>query len=181
MRASDLFQHKISIAAILIVIAFSAGIVVWSYTSHLASQPYLTVTSSVSFTVTSTYSPVTSSPTFASTPTQPEWLTTSYQVIQYTEASNYVGQSVTVEGMIVFTYTSDTGTTFLDFHYPYQGYFYAVIFVGDLSNFRFQPSSFYLNKEVRITGMVQLYNGVPEIIVRSPSQIEVAHMGFNYP
>src|SRR5208337_4447585 len=178
MRASDLLQHKVSVAAILIVIiSFSAGIAVWSYTSHLASQPYLTVTSSL--TVTSTYSPVTSSPTFASTTTNPEWLPTSNQIIQYTVASNYVGQFVTVEGMIVYTYSSDTGTTFLDFHYPYQGFFYAVIFVGDLSNFRFQPFSFYLNKEVRITGTIQLYNGDPEIIVRSPSQIEVAYMGFN--
>lgn len=181
MRAFALLQHKVSIAAILIVlIAFSAGIAVLSYTNHLTSQSYLTVTSSVSLTVTSTYSPVTNSPTSVPT-TNPEWLPTSNQVIQYTEASNYVGQSVTVEGTIVYTFSSDTSTTFLDFHNPYQGYFYAVIFVGDLSNFRFQPSSFYLNKDVRITGTIQLYNGVPEIIVRSPSQIEVAYMGFNYP
>lgn len=185
MRASDLLQRKVSVAAILIVIiAFSAGIAVWSYTTHLASQAYFTVTSSVvssvSITVTSTYSPVTSSPTFVSA-TSAEWLPTSNQVIQYTEASNYVGQSVTVEGIIVYTYSSDTMTTFLDFHYPYQGYFYAVIFVGDLSNFRFQPSSFYLNKDVRVTGTIQLYKGTPELIVWSPSQIEVAYMGFNYP
>lgn len=55
------------------------------------------------------------------------------------------------------------------------------IFASDLSNFEFSPSSFYMNKEVRITGTIQLYNGAPEIVVHSPSQIEVGYMGFSYP
>jgi micrococcal nuclease len=70
---------------------------------------------------------------------------------------------------------------FLDFHDPYQGYFVAVIFSSDVKNFPFPADSFYRNKEVRITGTIQLYQGAPEIIVHSPSQIEVACMGFNYP
>jgi DNA/RNA endonuclease YhcR with UshA esterase domain len=32
-----------------------------------------------------------------------------------------------------------------------------------------------------VTGQIQMYQGAPEIIVRNPSQIEVAYMGFNYP
>jgi len=69
----------------------------------------------------------------------------------------------------------------LDFHDPYQGYFVAVIFSSDVKNFPFAADSFYRNKEVRITGTIQLYQGAPEIIVHSPSQIEVACTGFNYP
>jgi micrococcal nuclease len=70
---------------------------------------------------------------------------------------------------------------FLDFHDPYQGYFQVTIFASDVKNFQFSPASFYLNKEVRVTGTIQLYEGAPEIIVHSPSQIEVAYLGFNYP
>jgi hypothetical protein len=99
-------------------------------------------------------------------------------VIQYTEAGSYVGQVKTVEGTIVYTDVSGPNV-FLDFHYPYQGYFYA--YIPSASNFGFSPASFYLNKEVRVTGTIVLYNGTPEIIVYSPSQIEVAYMGFNYP
>jgi len=102
-------------------------------------------------------------------------------VVSYLQASNYAGQSKTVEGTVVRTYTSSKGNVFLDFHDPYQGYFDAVIFSNDVANFHFNPASFYLNKEVRITGTIQMYQGAPEIIVHSPSQIEVAYMGFNYP
>jgi len=109
----------------------------------------------------------------------PEWGTPSAPVVSWTVATNYVGQYVTVEGTIVYTYYSSySGTSFLDFNYPYQGYFYGVIFSSDAGNFGCSITSFYLNKEVRITGTVQLYNGAPEIIVHTPSQIEVAYMGF---
>ncbi len=109
----------------------------------------------------------------------PEWGTPTAQVVSWTDAGNYVGQYVTVEGTIVYTYYSSySGTSFLDFHYPYQGYFYGVIFSSDSGNFKCSITDFYLNKDVRMTGTVQLYNGAPEIIVSSPSQIEVAYMGF---
>jgi hypothetical protein len=99
-------------------------------------------------------------------------------VIQYTQAGSYVGQRKTVEGTIVYTYVYGSNV-FLDFHYPYQGYFY--VYIPSASNFNFSPASFYLNKEVRVTGAIVLYEGTPEIIVNSPSQIEVAYTGFNYP
>lgn len=115
-----------------------------------------------------------------STSQRAKWITSNVNVISYSQAASYSGQTKTVEGIIVHTYVSG-GTVFLDFHYPYQGYFYAVIFSSSVGNFKFQPASFYLNKEVRITGLIQLYQGAPEIIVNTPSQIEVAYVGFNYP
>jgi len=101
-------------------------------------------------------------------------------VIAWTAATNFIGQYVTVEGTIVYTHyaSSGGGTNFLDFHYPYDGYFYGVIFSSDSGNFKCSITQFYLNKEVHITGTIQLYRGSPEIIVHSPSQIEVAYMGF---
>ena len=102
-------------------------------------------------------------------------------VISWTDAGKYIGKTKTVEGTIVRTYRSSTSTIFLNFHDPYQGYFYAVIFASDLKSFRFKPEEFYRGKEVRISGLIKLYQGSPEIIVESPSQIEVANMGYDYP
>lgn len=111
-----------------------------------------------------------------------KWLSPSdANVISYTDAMKYLDQSKVVEGTIVYTYVSKSGVVFLDFHNPYKGYFYAVIFSSDTKNFNSPPATFYLNKEVRISGTIKLYNGDPEIIVNTPAQIEVANMGFNYP
>jgi hypothetical protein len=101
--------------------------------------------------------------------------------VPWSQAANYAGQAVTVQGTIVYTSVSSTGDVILGFNNPSQGYFYAVISSSDLVNFNFSPAAFYLNKEVRITGTIQMYNGAPEITVHTPSQIEVAYMGFNYP
>jgi DNA/RNA endonuclease YhcR with UshA esterase domain len=118
-------------------------------------------------------------PMMTATMSNTQWQTPTAPVVSWTDASSYVGQTVAVQGTIVYTYySSSSGTSFLDFHYPYQGYFYGVVFSSDAGNFRCSITNFYLNQEVRITGMVQLYNGAPEIIVHSPSQIEVAYEGF---
>ena len=106
-----------------------------------------------------------------------EWTTPNANVVPWTNAGNYVGQNIIVEGAIVYTYASK-GTSFLDFHNPYQGYFYGVIFASDSNNFKCSIAQFYLNKEVRISGTIQLYNGSPEITIHTPSQIEVAYQGF---
>ena len=112
-----------------------------------------------------------------------EWLTPTAPVVSWTDAGNHVGQYVTVQGMIVRTfyyfpqYYYD-GAYFLVLGTLYQGYFYGVILSSDSVNFKCSITQFYLNKDVRITGTIQLYNGAPEIIVSSPSQIEVAYMGY---
>jgi DNA/RNA endonuclease YhcR with UshA esterase domain len=138
---------------------------------------------SVSTQVYQTTSAATSqTPTVTTTTGQrPKWISSSTNVVSYLQAANHVGQSKTVEGTIVRTFVSSKGTVFLDFHDPYQGYFQVTIFASDVKNFPFSPAPFYLNKEVRVTGTIEMYQGAPEIIVHSPSQIEVAYMGFNYP
>jgi hypothetical protein len=110
-----------------------------------------------------------------------QWLTPTAPVVSWTAASSYVGQTVAVEGTIVYT-SSSNGTTFLEFPYqPNQGYtsyFLGIVLSSDAGNFKCSITGFYLNKDVRITGTVQLYKGGPAIIVHSPSQIEVAYQGF---
>ena len=175
---------------LLVIVAFSAGLAIGPYITPYRSTQNLgpmtvTVTTSVEatlFTAASASYQTTSATALQTTSGQkPKWLGSSANVVSYLQAANYVGQSKTVEGIIVRTYVSSKGTVFLDFHDPYQGYFQVTIFSSDVKNFAFSPASFYLNKEVRVTGTIELYQGAPEIIAHSPSQIEVAYMGFNYP
>jgi DNA/RNA endonuclease YhcR with UshA esterase domain len=111
----------------------------------------------------------------------PKWLYPDQQVISYLDSGKYTGQIKTVKGTIVKTDHSSSNTISLDFHDPYKGYFVAVIYSTDISKFKSAPEVFYYGKEVRVTGKIQLYQGAPEIVVRDPSQIDVAYMGFNYP
>jgi hypothetical protein len=148
---------------------------------NMAYFPAKTVEHSVTKTVTETL-PVTITQPMAQTPVIPvttqKWLNPSdSNVINWADASKHIGQTKTVEGTIVRTFRSSTNTIFLNFHDPYQGYFCGVIFASDLSSFPFKPEDFYRGKEVRINGLIKLYEGAPEIIVENPSQIEVAYMG----
>ena len=190
-----LSRRRIPVTTILIaVMAFAGGVAVSPYLLSLnetpsqqivstitvgPSQQYPTITAQTTLSSTIVYSSSTSTAQVMSQ--NAKWIGADSNVVSYLQASNYAGQLKTVEGTIVRTYTSSKGNVFLDFHDPYQGFFDAVIFSSDLTNFHFDPASFYLNKEVRITGTIQLYQGAPEIIVHSPSQIEVANIGFNYP
>jgi hypothetical protein len=201
MIMSGALKRQIPISTLLIVVvAFSAGVAAWSYFGSVVSQNriistftnFVTVPTTIPTTLTTTaqqavsatsssvlHSSSTSTSQVQSSSSQhPKWITSDTNVIPYTQAASYAGQTKTVEGTIIYTYRSGSNV-FLDFHYPYQGYFY--IYIPSPSSFPFTPESFYKNKEVRVTGFIQMYNGAPEIIVNSPSQIEAAYMGFNYP
>ena len=115
--------------------------------------------------------------TQAATTQGAKWTSSDVGVVSWEDAGKHVGQTKTVEGVIVRTYRS-ANAIFLDFHDPYQGYFMVVIFKSDWANFKCQPEVFYKNKEVRVTGMIKTYQGSPEIVASSPTQIEVAYMGF---
>jgi len=145
--------------------------------------PRSTVTLTTTVTTTTTEHPITAIITTMSGTTTAiqKWINPSDpNVINWADAGKYVGQTKTVEGTVVRAYRS-ANAIFLDFHDPYQGYFMVVIFKSDWTNFKFQPEIFYKNKEVRVTGLIKTYQGSPEIIASSPTQIEVANMGFNYP
>ena len=104
-------------------------------------------------------------------------------VISWEEAASYIGQQKTVEGIVVGThYAADTKShpTFLDFHEPYQGYFKCIIWGRDrdkfVKEFPPNPETHFLNKTVQVTGLIEEYpqgSGVPEIVLRDPSQIKV--------
>lgn len=93
--------------------------------------------------------------------------------IPATDAASHIGQSATVEGVVSEVHTARSGkATFLDIggSYPNEA-FTAVVFersmsaVGDVSGLA--------GKTVDITGVIQMYEGRPEIIVSSRGQIIV--------
>jgi hypothetical protein len=93
-------------------------------------------------------------------------------IIEWRYADQYYGQYVIVEGTIVDTYNSGNAC-FLNFHPDWERYFTAVIFASDFPKFPDNPEVYYKGKKVRVRGMVQEYEGKPEIILEDPSQIEI--------
>lgn len=92
-------------------------------------------------------------------------------VIPWQQASDYLGQTITISGRIVRA--SDIGSiTFLNFSQE-RGRFVAVIFQDDYANFSSPPAELYHDQSVWVTGQVTEHDGVPQIVVRSPEQIEI--------
>jgi len=99
---------------------------------------------------------------------------TGLGVVNACNAKEQVGREVLVEGKVADVYHSDTDTIFLNFEkvYPNQC-FTAVIFKSDLFRFPSQLEERYYRKTVRVKGIVEEYEGRPEIILKTPSQIEI--------
>ena len=92
-------------------------------------------------------------------------------VVSDTQAAEYIGQDVTVEGVVTAVSTSRKGNTFINFGgvYPNQ------TFTGWIPSGTPLASDASLQslqgKKVKITGRIELYRGKPEISVLSKRQI----------
>ena len=115
--------------------------------------------------------------------TKVEYIKVSSGIISWEEADGYIGQHKMVDGIVVGThYAADIKSqpTFLDFHKPYQGYFKCIIWGRDrqkfIEEFPPDPETHFLNKRVQVNGLIEDYpkgSGVPEIVLKDPSQIKV--------
>ena len=98
--------------------------------------------------------------------------------IAWHEAKDHFGDRVTVCGLVVDAYYA-SGTngkpTFLNLGNPHpnRNRFTVVIWGRYRSNFPQAPESYYLGKTICVTGLIIDYGGIPEIEIRSPSEIEV--------
>jgi micrococcal nuclease len=64
--------------------------------------------------------------------------------------------------------------TFINLDKPYPNQVFTVLIWGsDRGKFEKPPETLYSGKEICVTGMVQSYQGRPEIIVKDPSQIKL--------
>jgi len=93
------------------------------------------------------------------------------QTIGLAEVKTHVGQPVTVEAAVSDVHTGRSGVTFIDMggRYP-DNAFVAVIFAADAA--KFPNLSALEGKTVNISGPVQLYQGKPEIVLKSADQVK---------
>jgi hypothetical protein len=94
----------------------------------------------------------------------------SIGTISYTDAGENIGNLASVRGTLVDTYTSKSGTVFLDFCSSYKSCpFSGVIFADDVS--KFKNLSSLSGKVVTLTGTISSYQGQAEMVLSDPSQL----------
>jgi endonuclease YncB( thermonuclease family) len=92
--------------------------------------------------------------------------------IDYTEASNHIGEYACVSGKIDHVYTSQKGTIFLNFCPDYKTCpFGTTIFNKDA--YKFPNPKQYGGQTVEITGLIRAYQGRSQIILDNLSQIKI--------
>jgi DNA/RNA endonuclease YhcR with UshA esterase domain len=93
------------------------------------------------------------------------------QTIAAIDAKARVGQTVTVEGTVSDVHFGRSGAAFIDVggRFP-DNALTAVIFVDDIG--KFPGVKALAGKSVDISGPVQLYQGRPEIILKSAEQLK---------
>ena len=92
--------------------------------------------------------------------------------IPWQDAEAFTGQQVTVQGKVVATYNSGK-VVFLNFSPNYQHTFKVVIFPEDWGEFQAPPEDLFHGQSVLVTGLIEEYQGAPEIIVRQSNQIQI--------
>ena len=98
--------------------------------------------------------------------------------ISWDKAKDHIGERTTVYGPVIgATYASSTKgqPTFLSVgkNYPDPARFTVLIWGTDRSKFSPAPEIQYKGRTIYVYGLIELYQGSAEIIVTSPSQIQV--------
>jgi hypothetical protein len=93
------------------------------------------------------------------------------ETIAPSDAKIHVGQTVTIHAAVEEVKTGRGGVTFLDMGGAFpDNTFAAVIFAADLA--KFPDAKALKGKTVAISGPVQLYQGKPEIILKTADQLK---------
>lgn len=104
--------------------------------------------------------------------------TTCSGAIGWEQANQHIGESTTVEGPVISTHFasgSNGRPTFLNVgkDYPDSGRFTVVIWGENRNSFPTPPEEAYAGKTICVTGSVDTYQGIPEIVARDPEAIQV--------
>jgi DNA/RNA endonuclease YhcR with UshA esterase domain len=94
------------------------------------------------------------------------------EIISWEDADEYYNKIVTVEGQIVGTYLTEK-VCYLNFHNNWKRYLTIKIYRHNLNKFNKNLDEYYLNKIIRVTGLIRRDNNRPVIIVKEPDQIKV--------
>jgi len=131
-------------------------------------------------TLTSTTRNTAPAPDFTPTPSLEPTLTDR---IEWTEAGQYAGEERQVCGPVAGTHFAEDSRgkpTFLNVgeDYPSPKRFVVLIWGDDRHNFPSAPEDYYEGKAICASGEIQEYEGVFEIEIRSPAQIEIQQSSF---
>ena len=95
--------------------------------------------------------------------------------IYASDATKFIGENKAVYGKVISAHKGKK-VVFLNLGNDTTVSLKIVIFKQDLQNFddfQINPADYYLNKQIVVYGKIKMYKGFPEIIIGSPSQIEV--------
>jgi len=95
--------------------------------------------------------------------------------IYASDATKFIGENKAVYGKVISAHKGKK-VLFLDLGNNATVSLKIVIFKQDLQNFddfQINPANYYLDKQIVVYGKIKMYKGFPEIIIGSPSQIEV--------
>jgi hypothetical protein len=99
------------------------------------------------------------------------------EIISPEDAAKFIGQQKTVCGVVAsahFAARSKGQPTFINLDKPYPNQIFTVLIWGsDRGKFEKPPETLYFGKEICVTGMIQSYQGRPEIVVKEPGQIRL--------
>jgi len=95
--------------------------------------------------------------------------------IYASDATKFIGENKAVYGKVISAHKGKK-VVFLNLGNDTTVSLKIVIFKQDLQNFddfQINPANYYLDKQIVVYGKIKMYKGFPEIIIGSPSQIEV--------
>lgn len=95
--------------------------------------------------------------------------------IYASDATKFIGENKAVYGKVIGVHKGKK-VVFLNLGNDTTVSLKIIIFKQDLQNFddfQINPANYYLDKQIVVYGKIKMYKGFPEIIIGSPSQIEV--------
>lgn len=97
--------------------------------------------------------------------------------ISWDEAKDHIGDRIAVCGPVAGTFYGSSikgRPTFLNVgeDYPSKRRFTVVIWGENRGNFPQAPETYYSGKTICVTGLIQEYEGIPQIEVTTPGQIQ---------
>ena len=95
------------------------------------------------------------------------------------QAINFAGSSQTVCGKVVsskFLSKQPSAATFLNLDRPYPDQiFTAEILAENRGRFPYPPEVELMNKNICVSGLIEVYKGKAQIFVKEPKQINLSH------
>jgi len=91
------------------------------------------------------------------------------------EVGNYIGEIARVYGRVYDTwYSRESDEYYLYFGAPFPFQDFSIIVEGnDARRYSWRPARYFKNRDIAVTGLIGIYDGKPEMVVKRSSQIDV--------